>query len=68
MREIENEGPAGAGRDRPPTGEPEPAEPPQAPKRSKSPETDREPVPGIEHEPEPDGENIVPARHRPGTL
>ena len=32
------------------------------------PETDEHPAPGIEHEPEPDAENIVPAKDRPGTL
>lgn len=32
------------------------------------PETSREPAPGIEHEPEPDGENLIPAKDRPGTL
>lgn len=31
-------------------------------------ETSREPAPGIEHEPEPDGENLIPAKDRPGTL
>lgn len=45
----------GVGRDRPS-------------ERSEAPETAREPVPGIEHEPEPDGENIMPAKDRPGTL
>lgn len=36
--------------------------------RSEPPETTRKPAPGIEHEPEPDGENIIPAKDRPGTL
>lgn len=34
----------------------------------KPPETDEHPAPGITHEPEPDAENVVPAKHRPGTL
>jgi hypothetical protein len=33
-----------------------------------SPEKDEHPVPGVEHEPEPDAENIMPAKDRPGTL
>ncbi len=32
------------------------------------PETTRHPVPGVEHEPEPSGENLIPAKDRPGTL
>jgi hypothetical protein len=74
MREREGSPPAAADRDDPRTGEPEPVDAPDAPdapspsKPDGAPETDREPAPGIEHEPEPDGENIVPARHRPGTL
>lgn len=27
-----------------------------------------EPVPDVEHHPEPDAENIIPAKDRPGTL
>lgn len=33
-----------------------------------APETGEHPAPGIEHEPEPDAENIMPAEDRPGTL
>jgi hypothetical protein len=44
---------------RPPPTKPEPREPP---------ETARKPAPGIEHEPEPDGENLIPTKDRPGTL
>ena len=40
----------------------------EPPRRERPAETAREPVPGIEHEPEPDAENIVPAEDRPGTL
>lgn len=32
------------------------------------PETAERPVPGIEHKPEPDAENIMPAEDQPGTL
>lgn len=35
---------------------------------SQRPEEPRQPVTGIEHEPEPDAENIMPAEDRPGTL
>lgn len=49
-------------RERPTPPEPEPREPREPP------ETAREPAPGIEHEPEPDGENLIPAKDRPGTL
>lgn len=28
----------------------------------------RHPAPGIEHQPEPDAENIIPAKDKPGTL
>jgi hypothetical protein len=46
-----------------------PAErPAEAPPRKEPPETAREPVPGIRHEPEPDGENIIPSKKGPGTL
>ena len=31
-------------------------------------ETAEQPVPGIEHKPEPDAENLVPAKDKPGTL
>lgn len=44
-------------------GEPEPG-----PEREEPPETARRPAPGIEHEPEPDGENLIPVKDRPGTL
>ena len=64
---------SGEGRDREdiaPRGRPAPDDhaptapaPPRVP-----PETDEHPAPGIEHEPEPDAENIVPAKDRPGTL
>jgi hypothetical protein len=40
-----------------------------APRRGEEPpETARHPVPGVEHLPEPDAENIMPAEHEPGTL
>jgi hypothetical protein len=43
-----------------------PAEPPV---RDRSmPETERHPVPGVKHEPEPDAENIMPAEDEPGTF
>ncbi|HEV2150554.1 MAG TPA: hypothetical protein VGR37_24350 [Longimicrobiaceae bacterium] len=32
------------------------------------PETAEHPVPGVEHEPEPDAENLMPAEDRPGTF
>jgi hypothetical protein len=32
------------------------------------PETARRPAPGVRHEPEPDGRNIVPREDGPGTL
>jgi hypothetical protein len=32
------------------------------------PETAEHPVPEVEHKPEPDAENIMPAEDRPGTL
>lgn len=38
------------------------------PEREAPPETSRHPAPGIEHEPEPSGENLIPAKDRPGTL
>jgi hypothetical protein len=77
MREIANEHRPGEADRAPSTGGTEPAEgpkpsgpprPPESPKRPEPPETAREPAPGIEHEPEPDGENIVPVKDRPGTL
>jgi hypothetical protein len=46
-----------------PAPAPAPARTPKDP-----PETTRRPAPGIEHEPEPDGENLIPAKDRPGTL
>jgi hypothetical protein len=48
-----------------PLHEPEPAE---RPARKEPPETAREPAPGIRHEPEPNGENIIPTKEGPGTL
>lgn len=47
---------------------PEPVRRPTEPGRREPPETTRKPAPGIEHEPEPDGENLIPAKDRPGTL
>jgi hypothetical protein len=32
------------------------------------PETARHPAPGIEHEPEPSSENLIPVKDRPGTI
>lgn len=58
----------GEGRERKdvsPTGKPAPDR--RSPDRE-PPETAEHPAPGIEHEPEPDAENIVPAKDRPGTL
>jgi hypothetical protein len=51
----------------------EPAERPadrpvEKPARKEPPETAREPAPGIRHEPEPDGENLIPSKRGPGTL
>jgi hypothetical protein len=40
----------------PPEGEPDPDVPVERP------------GPGVEHKPEPDAENIVPAKHEPGTF
>lgn len=37
-------------------------------KRERPPETDPHPAPGIEHEPEPDAENIIPVEDGPGTF
>ena len=53
--------------DRAPRSDDRPATPPPA-ERPEPPETDEHPAPGVEHEPEPDAENIMPAKHRPGTL
>jgi len=39
-----------------------------AKEKEEPPETARRPVPGVEHEPEPSGENLIPAKNRPGTL
>jgi hypothetical protein len=36
--------------------------------RREPPETARYPAPGIEHEPEPSSENLIPTKDRPGTL
>jgi hypothetical protein len=49
----------------------EPAEPPPSEQPPSPPpplETVEELVPGVEHKPEPDAENIMPAKHEPGTL
>lgn len=46
--------------------EPPPSRRPVPP--AEPPETAREPVPGIRHEPEPDAGNIMPAEDEPGTL
>lgn len=56
--------------DDPRTDEQEAAEREQErePVTEEPPETARRPVPGVEHEPEPSGENLIPAKHRPGTL
>ena len=35
---------------------------------NETPETSERPVPGIEYKDEPDAENIMPAKDRPGTL
>jgi hypothetical protein len=43
-------------------------EPAEEPDEKEPPETARKPAPGIEHAPEPDGENLIPAKDRPGTL
>lgn len=32
------------------------------------PETEQHPVPGVEHKPEPDAGNIMPAEDQPGTF
>lgn len=45
----------------------EPAAQPEE-KEKEPPETARKPAPGIEHAPEPDGENLIPAKDQPGTL
>jgi hypothetical protein len=42
---------------------PEPSEPERP-----APDRTRHPAPGIEHEPEPDADNLIPAKDRPGTL
>jgi hypothetical protein len=42
--------------------------PTATPGRPAPPETARQPVPGIRHEPEPDAGNIMPAEDEPGTL
>jgi hypothetical protein len=44
------------------------SEPAAVPEEKEPPETARRPAPGIEHAPEPDGENLIPAKDRPGTL
>jgi hypothetical protein len=43
-------------------------DPPAQPAKREPPETARRPAPGIEHEPEPSGENLIPAKDGPGTL
>jgi hypothetical protein len=63
--------PAGEpGRAPPPAREPAPDPTPgrQPAPAQEPPETTRRPAPGIEHKPEPDGENLIPAKDRPGTL
>jgi hypothetical protein len=45
-----------------------PRDPSAKPKKREPPETARKPAPGIEHAPEPDGENLIPAKDGPGTL
>lgn len=37
-------------------------------REDEAPETQRRPVPGVKHEPEPDAGNIMPAENEPGTL
>lgn len=59
--------------DEPGTVDPEPVEPdegtaPASDEEEAPPETARRPAPGVEHEPEPSGENLIPAKDRPGTL
>jgi hypothetical protein len=49
-------------------GEAPDRDPPAKPPDKEPPETARRPAPGIEHEPEPSGENLIPAKNRPGTL
>jgi hypothetical protein len=36
--------------------------------REQPPETRKRPAPGVKHEPEPDGSNVVPTDDEPGTL
>jgi hypothetical protein len=40
----------------------------ERPSDESRPETRRHPAPHIRHEPEPDAENIMPAKDEPGTL
>lgn len=46
-------------------GGPDESEPTERPART---EPEREPAPGIEHQPEPDSENLIPKKDGPGTL
>jgi hypothetical protein len=36
--------------------------------RKDAPDSEEEPAPGVRHLKEPNAENIIPAKHRPGTL
>jgi hypothetical protein len=47
-----------------------PLQPPVTKRETEAPppETKRRPAPNIEHEPEPDAENIMPAEDEPGTF
>jgi hypothetical protein len=51
--------------ERTPAPEPTPA---PAPEEREPADTTRRPAPGIEHEPEPDAENLIPKKDGPGTL
>lgn len=72
MTPNENPTPLEEGTGSPPRKPPPARDPSRDPTRREPtrepPETSREPAPGIEHEPEPDGENLIPAKDRPGTL
>ena len=47
-------------------GTPDPERP--RPEEDVFPEEEQRPVPGVEHRPEPDAENIMPAEDQPGTF
>ena len=51
-----------------PTEKPVPHPAPTSPENDAFPRTEQEPVPGVEHQPEPDAENIMPAEDQPGTF